>query len=431
MKGIRFSFGDKSVKLASIVTLIMLVISFLNIGTFYSYSTKLKLIVIVIIALLAMKVVAGSAFYELRPEAFVMVVFFGLLTIFLNFPDSLSSYIIFLCGVLFMTLKYENNELNLVMKTLVAIGIFYALTMIWQYLFPSSFYSVLKHLVATGQYENAVYYPKMGDYTGFACESNRACFCIAPASCILFSRFFFKDTRRKGLIKNIILFSITYIGIYLSGRRAFILFFPAILIGITIVLLLRNKKTIYKVIGTFILIAVIAVAYLGVYDIVLGILTNGTGGSIELSNRSKYWDIAISMFQKKPLFGNGLRSYDYEYNLFSGRNLSFAGAHNCYLQMLAESGIVGTAIFFGFVLINLFRTLKNAVSAIRYNQSEIGQYVLFSLLMQFVFVCVALSEAVFFAPNSALVYFIALNFNENVSWKLRLGNRCSGRDNVQ
>lgn len=422
MKGIHFSFGDKSIKLISIVALLMLMIPFLNIGKFYSYPTKLILVGVVTIALLAMKVITGGAFYKLKPEAVVMVVFFGLLTTFLNFPNSLSGYIIFLCGVLFMALKYENSELNLSIKMIIAIGVFYALTMIWQYLLPSSFYSVLKHLVATEQYENAVYYLKGGDYTGFACESIRACFCIAPASCALFSRFFFKDTRRKGLVKNIILFCITYIGIYLSGRRAFILSFPAILIGIMIVLLLRNKKTVYKAIGIFILIVVIAVVYLGVYDIVLGILTNGTGGSIELSNRSKYWDIAISMFQKNPLFGNGLRSYDYEYNLFSGRNLSFAGAHNCYLQMLAEGGIVGTVIFFGFVLINLHRTLKNAISAIRYNYSEIGQYVLFSLLMQFVFVCVALSEAVFFAPYSALIYFIVLNFNENASWKLRIGN---------
>lgn len=123
------------------------------------------------------------------------------------------------------------------------------------------------------------------------------------------------------------------------------------------------------------------------------------------------------MFKERPLTGMGMRSYDFQYNLMSGRNLTFAGAHNCYLQMLAEIGIIGTMLFFGMVFFMLFRTVKLTVFCIRKQYEIVGSYAMMSLFMQCIFVCVAMSEAIFFAPYSAILYFIILSISENITYR--------------
>jgi O-antigen ligase len=212
---------------------------------------------------------------------------------------------------------------------------------------------------------------------------------------------------------TLILFAITYFAIFLSGRRAFILFFPAVLVGVTLYLLLnkRNRSAIIIALSSFILLFILFYFYL--YDIVINILTRGSGTTIALSNREIYWDLALRLFGESPLWGKGMRSYDYYYNILSGRNIIFAGAHNCYLQMLAEIGLIGMILFCGLIFLMIAKTALSTVKCMRSNLNQIGQILMGALLMQCMFVCAGLSEAVFFAPFSCILFFILLGISNN------------------
>ncbi len=79
------------------------------------------------------------------------------------------------------------------------------------------------------------------------------------------------------------------------------------------------------------------------------------------ANRTHIWNVTISIIKNNFPFGAGIGAYDVAYTAYDSSNGAFRveQAHNDYLQILADAGIVGLIIagFFGYWL---FRTgLRN------------------------------------------------------------------------
>lgn len=76
-------------------------------------------------------------------------------------------------------------------------------------------------------------------------------------------------------------------------------------------------------------------------------------------DRKFLWLAALSMFIHKPVFGVGLGTFMESYQKFWLRpTAEISYAHNCYLQVLAETGIIGLAAFLSFLFIWFAGTLK-------------------------------------------------------------------------
>lgn len=70
-----------------------------------------------------------------------------------------------------------------------------------------------------------------------------------------------------------------------------------------------------------------------------------------IRDRSGMWDIGWQIFRKHPVIGSGLNTFYMEYaraRTDEYRNLKGSYAHNCYLQMAAEVGVVGLVPFLAF-----------------------------------------------------------------------------------
>lgn len=417
MRHVNIKFGEKKINLDIIIILLILSIPFINLWYFNVYRSKLNAIYIIFVMLIIFK--CFDQIEVLKPPKIVFALLFYLAVsmLFFNFPTSIEYFIVILFGSFIMTIKYSDRLLEQMMEIFIIVGLFFAITLIWQRFSPGTFYPILRIFVSESQYNQAIEYTQMGDYTGFACESHCACLCMAPAACILFAQLFFRKTRKKRIISKVFLFCLLFYAMILAGRRAYILFFPTIIICFGIYFLFKKRSSVAKIFGIFLIIIVLTTLYFVFYEEIIDLLTDGTGEVIQLSKREVYWQLAFNMFMQKPLTGTGMRSYDFQYNLMSGRNLTFAGAHNCYFQMLAEIGIIGTILFFGMVFFMLFKTVKLAVFCIKKQYEIIGSYVMMSLFMQCIFVCVAMSEAIFFAPYSTILYFIILSISENVAYR--------------
>lgn len=94
-------------------------------------------------------------------------------------------------------------------------------------------------------------------------------------------------------------------------------------------------------------------------------------GGEDISNgRFEMWALAAILFLKNPLLGVGWLGYRYEYaaNLYSGvgfytdnayrAKYMYLDTHNVYLQVLAETGIIGFTAFMAAVLGVLYVTIK-------------------------------------------------------------------------
>jgi len=156
-----------------------------------------------------------------------------------------------------------------------------------------------------------------------------------------------------------VLLPLTFILILLSGDRA-----PLFLTIITIVFAIFmmevsefRKKIIYSSLSLFVLISVIL--FFSEENRIRIINDTKTGffsdGKVYLFSEShqKHYEVGLKMFKEHIFFGHGAKSFrkvcDHEkYNIdVGGRDVSVCTTHphNTYVQILAETGLLGFAFF--------------------------------------------------------------------------------------
>ena len=79
-----------------------------------------------------------------------------------------------------------------------------------------------------------------------------------------------------------------------------------------------------------------------------------------VEGRSTAYIAAGLLFLQHPLIGVGLTNYQEMMSSVVNWDLSASAAHNTYLQILSENGLIGFVLFFGPVLYILMRNLKAA-----------------------------------------------------------------------
>lgn len=80
------------------------------------------------------------------------------------------------------------------------------------------------------------------------------------------------------------------------------------------------------------------------------------------ADRFKYWQAAISMFKENPFLGKGVGTFMAHFSEYLP-NKVVSYAHNCFLQILAESGIFSLIAFLGYVYSVLYTGIKKFFSA--------------------------------------------------------------------
>jgi len=71
---------------------------------------------------------------------------------------------------------------------------------------------------------------------------------------------------------------------------------------------------------------------------------------IASKERSFMWSTAWTMFRDRPILGHGINTFMANYEAYARGPQWPAYAHNCYLQIAAETGIIGLASFLYFIL---------------------------------------------------------------------------------
>lgn len=91
----------------------------------------------------------------------------------------------------------------------------------------------------------------------------------------------------------------------------------------------------------------------------------------DVINRKHIWTSTIELFRNDPILGAGFGGYAAAITRFdsSGGEFSLEQAHNDYLEILANGGIIGFALFGAFAAIVFSRILKNLTSSDPFTQS--------------------------------------------------------------
>ena len=87
-------------------------------------------------------------------------------------------------------------------------------------------------------------------------------------------------------------------------------------------------------------------------------LSSLTGG--EMSERMMLLRTSLEMLKQNPLFGLGLNTYSDHFPKFKPADYpALMYAHNTYLQMATECGLVGLGLFLAFITAVMARASKN------------------------------------------------------------------------
>jgi O-antigen ligase len=155
--------------------------------------------------------------------------------------------------------------------------------------------------------------------------------------------------------------------IFLSGSRGGMAAFGtqvALLAGVLITR--RKNRKVALVLGAFLIVALALMAWLGGGELVERLVSMHEGTRAELSGGTRLTidRDALKIFVQKPISGWGLGTFPDIYPQFSNLSTNFqvGPAHNDYLQLLVEMGVLGFATMLWFLLTlfgSAFKKLKH------------------------------------------------------------------------
>ncbi len=175
--------------------------------------------------------------------------------------------------------------------------------------------------------------------------------------------FFFSKYIDKHKKKDILLTILSFIAVLLTAKRAHLLFSIVSCLSIYIFnkKVKASKKFVKLTTGIIIIVIGLTIASSFIPDL-LKVVDRFSDSDI-LNGRSELYEICIDKWNEHLLVGNGWGYFSYYYNLFlyngtNFYNFKYIDAHNVFLQLLCEVGLVGFTFIIGCMSYIFIQTKK-------------------------------------------------------------------------
>lgn len=185
---------------------------------------------------------------------------------------------------------------------------------------------------------------------------------------IYYFLFFYTNRDLKGKVFFVALLGFFGTAIILSGSRKAILI---VVVSLLSYLMVSSKSHIIRnIIIALSVVAIIIYLLFNVpflYDNIgyrfgsLFSMMQGTGGDKSALVRQDMVEVGLRAFWNRPIFGYGINCFKDIYGSVSGLVVY---AHNNYIELLVDVGIVGVAAYYGYLLYILVATKKRTKDAI-------------------------------------------------------------------
>lgn len=230
-------------------------------------------------------------------------------------------------------------------------------------------------------------------------------------STILFFCKYIKDKRKSSLIFTIL----SLIALLLTGKRAHTLF--VIVTCVAVYIFHCREKISNKLMKLFIVMIIGLISLLSLSTIVPQILNvfNRFEESIAkgemLSGREPFYELAWDLWSKNKIIGIGWGAFSYYFqiNLYGPEFIyGYLDAHNVYLQILCECGIVGFIFFISIAIYSFWRSWENIKELKNNFKKDIYFQLLFSFGFQMFFLLYCFSGNPLYDIQCYVIYFITL-----------------------
>ena len=145
-------------------------------------------------------------------------------------------------------------------------------------------------------------------------------------------------------------------------------------------------------------------------------------GDKTYNGRSYYWTAALSIFSNNKIHGIGMGCFSQYFDVYFHRlgNLEAYDAHNIYIQMLAELGIVGEALFVIFFVICLISTIKLFKKLRKIREKEYGYVLCYSVFLQIWFIVYGATGNPLYGAGQSFFYIASIAMMMSVKHELKI-----------
>lgn len=246
----------------------------------------------------------------------------------------------------------------------------------------------------------------IGAYSGFAREKAEAAYIMNVGIALLLSKYFSLQKLKKSDIFMLLVFVVS---LMLTGKRT--LFIIPVL-AFALFMVISNIKGKFAKTGGIVLSALSAVFVLSMFiPKVANIFDRfmDEENMMAFGNRDSLWKYFSLMSEKYPIFGAGFGSYNqfaYDNGLrVGGAKWNFNG-HNCYFQVSAELGIVGSIIFLLFVVLAIVLTIL-AIRRVK-NSCDDVRICYFSLYVQIMILVYSVTGNPTYSRQIIFIWFFSI-----------------------
>lgn len=322
-----------------------------------------------------------------------------------------------------IVMKYDENLPEIAIKCVLIVSSIHVICTIWFY-FDQPFYLNNIYPTFDTQQKSHLYAQvvRNGYATGLASHYSANGMNIAIALCTIYAFLYNKmrKLKRVFLVLGLIIFLAT---LFSTGKRGVLIFALAALLFTYIVCnrdLLENKLIklilIVAATGTLIYILSFYVESIGVtIERMFETLGMGKNSTLDVSNgRFKLYSIALSLFAENPIFGIGWRQFTNDVSIYYGDDSALRDAHNVFLQLLCETGIVGflvfTTLFVSAFALTIYIIVRSGREGVVLPQ-KCSMFMAFSLCYQTFFLLYCMTGNPLYDLQTVYVYILSIGIS--------------------
>ncbi len=147
-------------------------------------------------------------------------------------------------------------------------------------------------------------------------------------------------------------------------------------------------------------------------------------GASSMGDRASMWNTGAQIFKAHPIIGNGLNTFfvkfrEYRNDKFKGLKGSYA--HNCYLQMAADTGLIGLVSFLWLILSYFISIIKG----IRGMDDGFHKSLVWGISIGvFAFLVQSFFDTNLYSLNLATLFWFAIGLSQSILKVSSIGTPC-------
>jgi len=336
------------------------------------------------------------------------------------------AYLTFAIFVMFV--KVNPKYLNKSFKLLLFMSFFHVFFVFLNVLFKNQFSSFIYSILGSGAVSTYDIYHKAGYYSGFGyIPGDTSGYLVDGIILLTFGSKIFRKKHR------ILMIMILVVGVFFCAKRSHFLCLAMALLITWILTAKGNRKLKRIVLSTIIFFSVLTLGYvllpffkgIPMIERISLAVDSFMNGQDYTHNRNQLNSVAVQFFNDNRMFGAGWKFFNaYTFARWGHSNY----VNNDYIQLAAETGLVGLILFVTPMLLCLIGTIRK-IRFVQKENSNSAEYKLEYLSVSMAFQCFFLLYNVFEIPfydytflfiyGYAIVTANSFTVNNKINWRIQ------------